>query len=223
MYLVISFLLNSNYPSLVMPKEKTAGSRSDSESIESTSEKSDRSKDRDSNRGSRSRSQSVASNNENQAGDDLQSREARLKAKLKEKFLKEQLDKKFKDLPSNNADKKASLIKNHEKTPESQNRSRSSSVTNERSVNSSREASNDENSPKSFKRTRNTDESSQSNETEKFGSKYESNRIDDTSGSDDESHRRKKTDDHEKQRRVNFYLCLDICTQKTQRFKFRIR
>lgn len=160
-------------------KRKSAdGSRSGSESPGSG--KSNRTKDR-------SRSQSVASNDD-LAGDDLQSREARLKAKLKEKFLKEQLDKKYKDSES-----KMSVD-----TKKTGSRSSSASAGSNKDIDSNDEGA----SPRSSKRTRHTENSDRSDGTEKFDSNNESNRTDDESiGSGSDT--KKATNGHKKQRRSN--------------------
>lgn len=175
-------------------KRKSADrSRSGTESP--VSGKSERTKDR-----SRSRSQSIASNDD-LAGDDLQSREARLKAKLKEKFLKDQLDKKYKDSESKpTGDTKRAG-------------SRSSSV----SVDKDNESNDEGASQKSSKRTRNTLDSDQSDGTEKFDSNAESNKTDDESagsGSDGERARTKNTSNgHKKRRQVSFvFLTTTVIT-----------
>lgn len=177
-------------------KRKSADvSRSGSESP--ASGKSERTKDR-----SRSRSQSIASNDD-LAGDDLQSREARLKAKLKEKFLKEQLDKKYKDSESKPV------------TDTKKTESRNSSVSSNKDVDSNDEGT----SPRSSKRTRHTVDSDRSDGTEKFDSNAESYRTDDESagsGSDGErSHAKKTSNGNKKQRRVSLLFWIKEAIQNS--------
>lgn len=166
-------------------KGKESGASSGSESTSFTSETPNKTRNK-SLKNSQSRSKSVSrsplSNDEKMNESDLESREAKMKARLKEKFLKDQLDKKYKELV-----RKPKKVLRKPKSSDSQNQSCSSSITNEASVRSHKYDSNDESSRSSKRNRNNENESSQSSDGREKFSKSDSNRSYESEDSDQDS------------------------------------